>query len=262
MKTRDIAAVAWSLRAASLARLDSLTDVELETPALPGWTVADVYRHLAASDRGSVLGSTLLGLRGSEDVESFETSNDATLTRLRAAPRDVLRRELEVWGRRLTRLIRWAPAPLAGIRVPIVFGRVPLWWVACLRPYDEWVHQHDVAVALGERAPEMDLPTRRLVALFLLEGIASTTLPQIDDGHGVVEVRFVDVAGVVSRYDLGRGEAGGELSATPDATVEVDVPGLTLVASRRVTCDDLGDRLVVTGDRDTADALLQVIWIV
>ena len=65
LRTRDIAAVIRRLRGATLLRFDSLSDVDLEREALPDWTVADVFRHLADSDRGSVLGAHLLGRNSS-----------------------------------------------------------------------------------------------------------------------------------------------------------------------------------------------------
>ncbi len=106
---KDIAPAISRLRGGSLLTFDRLTDAELELEALPGWTIADVFRHLADSDRASVLGGHLLEFLPGRDLDDFEAHNDANLERLRRRDRATLRRELEVWGRRLARVVALVP---------------------------------------------------------------------------------------------------------------------------------------------------------
>ena len=92
---RDIAPAISRLRGGTLLTFDRLTDDQLEVEALPGWSVADVYRHLADTDRRSVLGGHLLEFLPGKDLDTFEDHNDANLERLRRRDRATLRRELE-----------------------------------------------------------------------------------------------------------------------------------------------------------------------
>lgn len=261
MDTRDIAAVSASLRAATVRQLDACTDEQLETDALPGWTVADVYRHLLASDREIVLAKHLTDFLPQKDIDELEAGNDRSLEAYRHLSRDEIRAGLEVWGRRLRRIFTLTPGPLARLRAPILFGRLPLWWLATLRPYDEWIHQHDVASALGQPEPPMDLPTRRILGRFLLVGVAGSTLPTVKGQEGVIEFRLTDIEMRPYRYDLGRNRAGNDLDGPPDAVVTLDVPSFCLAASERRSWDEAGS-VEITGDRAVADRLLDAIRIV
>lgn len=246
---RDIAPAISRLRGGTLLTFDRLTDDQLEVEALPGWSVADVYRHLADTDRRSVLGGHLLEFLPGKDLDTFEDHNDANLERLRRRDRATLRRELEVWGRRLARVVGLVPGPAAGTRVPTAFGRVPAGWVACLRLYDEWVHQWDVAQALGEDEPPMDLPLRDLLAEFQLRALPAGPLAAVRH-DGVVEVQVVD--GPVWRFDLARQRFGAHVRAAATSRVRLDVPALQLVAADRVPWRDLAADGRVDLDDDDA----------
>lgn len=249
LRPRDIAPAISRLRGGSLLTFDRLTDDELELEALPGWTVADVFRHLADSDRRAVLGGHLLEFLPGKDLDDFEDHNDANLARLRQRDRATLRRELELWGRRLARLVALVPGPMARVHVPTAFGRVPVGWVACLRLYDEWVHQWDVAQALGEDEPPMDLPLRDLLAEFQLRALPAGPLAGVSSG-GVVEVQVVD--GPVWRFDLEGHRYGAHVRAAATARVRLDVPAFQLVAGARVPWTELAEQGRIDVDDDTA----------
>lgn len=262
LRPKDLSAAISRLRGGSLLTFDRLTDDQLERPALPGWTVADVFRHLADSDRASVLGGHLLEFLPHKDLDTFEDHNDANLARLRGRDRATLRRELEVWGRRLARTVRLMPGPLARVVVPTAFGRVPLGWLAGLRLYDEWVHRWDVAQAIGDPEPPMDLPLQDLLAEFQLRALPAGVLDGIGV-DGVVEVQVVE--GPVWRFDLARHRFGAHLRAAPTATVRLDVGAFCLVAANRVPWRSLAaqQRIVLDDDaRGSGAAVLDACRVV
>jgi hypothetical protein len=84
----ELADLVGRLRADSCATLAQLTDAELATPALPGWSVGDVYRHLASSDRSSVTGKLLVHLLPGRAAEELEPVNDELVEQLRGRPRE------------------------------------------------------------------------------------------------------------------------------------------------------------------------------
>lgn len=267
MRPRDISASVRRQRAATLLTFDTLTDDDLEQPAVPGWTVADVFRHLADSDRGSVLGvhlkNFLPGRSLKQFEEEFEAVNDRNLERLRGVDRATLGRELEVWGNRLARIIGFVPSPLARVNVPTAFGRLPLGWLGCLRLYDEWVHRWDVAKALGQTDPLMDQPIRDLLAEFQLRALPAGPLRDADLPDGVVEVRIDE--GQVWRFDLTRTQFGAHVLAHPSVTVHLGAPDFCLIAANRVPWRDIEatGRLKIEGDdRTAAEALLELVRVV
>lgn len=255
LRPRDTALAITRLRGGSLLVFDRLTDAQFEEPALPGWTVADVFRHLAESDRGAVLGTHLRKFLPGKDLDEFEADNDQELGRLRTVDRATLRRELEVWGRRLSRVVGLVPSPAARLRVPTAFGRVPLGWVTGLRLYDEWVHRWDVAQAIGDPEPPMDLALRGLLAEFQLRGLPAGPLDRATPG-GVVEVDVSD--GPTWRFDLAARRFGRHVRSEPTAHVRLDVPAFCLVAADRVAWPELQaqGRIEVDDDEQGSGAAL------
>lgn len=270
---KTIAEIAGRLRDHSVALFDRLSPEQLEQVALPPrhaggeeWTIADVFRHLAESDRQSVLGSHLTDFLPFNDGDAFEDHNDQMIQRLRGAPRQQLREELVVWGRRLRRIIRFTPGPLSRVEVPTLFGKVALWWLATLRVYDEWIHQDDIARALDLDPREMDVRTRDLLAEFQLRALPADPLYRIERREGVVEVAFDDALSQPAwRFDLSTHKYGPRVTATPTVRIETDVPTWTRIAADRVGWKDAeaGGHLVIEGDdRDAAEALLEVVRVV
>ena len=264
LRPRDVAASAERLRAYSLELLASLSDDELEREAVPGWSVADVFRHLAETDRTTVLGKHLLDfLPGVEDDE-FERGNDAALERLRARGRDELADELERWGRRLLTIVRLAPTPLARVRIPTMFGKVELGWFAALRVYDEWVHQHDVLAAVGRPPPRLDPAARDLLAEFVLRGLPAKPLRSLERREGVVAFDL-DTDLPTWRFDLAQRQYGPLVGSVRTVTVRTDVETIVLIAADRLAWQDTerDGRLALDGDdRSSAEAVLGVVRIV
>jgi uncharacterized protein (TIGR03083 family) len=270
----ELADLVAGLRADSCATLAHLTDAELATPALPGWSVADVYRHLASSDRSAVTGKLLVHLLPGRDAEELEPVNDELVEALRGRPREELERELEVWGRRFVRLLRSVPRPLASLRVPSAFGTVPLVWLGALRLYDEWVHQADVAAALERPEPAMDAPTRDVLAWFQRRALPAEALRRVDHGRGVVELELRDAAGPTWRIDLAHRRFGAHVAAAPTVRVRAGVAAFCLHAAHRRPWQELeadgriellpgsGSGELTVEDRRAAEALLDAVRVV
>lgn len=262
MEPKDVAAAIRRLRDGSLALLDGLTDAELTVEALPGWSVLDVFRHLATSDRGSVLGVHLLHFRPGRDFDAFERVNDDLVEGVRDEARDEVREELATWGSRLATITGLVPGPVARITIPTAFGRVPLSWMGGLRLYDEWVHQWDVTRAVGRPDPAMDDRLRDLLAEFQLRALPAGPLRTLERRDGVVEVRFRDVDRAPWRFDLGRREFGGFVRSAPTVSVVSDVPSWCLLAAARRSWRDLPGIEVSGRDEAAAAAFLDVVRIV
>jgi uncharacterized protein (TIGR03083 family) len=270
----ELADLVGRLRADSCATLAQLTDAELATPALPGWSVADVYRHLASLDRSSVTGKLLINLLPGRQAEELEPINDELVEQLRDLPREQLAEDLEVWGRRFVRLLRSVPRPLASVRVPSAFGTVPLVWLGTLRLYDEWVHQADIAAALGRQEPAMDRPTRDVLAWFQRRALPAEALGRITHDRGVVELELRDAIGPTWRLDLANRRFGAHVAATPSVRVRAGVAAFCLVAADRRPWRELeeegrieltagsGEGELTTADRRAAEALLDVVRVV
>ncbi len=262
MHPDDIAHAIRDLRAATLRLLDERTEAELETEALPGWTVLDVLRHLADSDRRSVLGVHVLEFLPGRDLLAFERTNDDNLSRLAGADRRRIRDELDRWGGRFATLVRLVPAPVGRLRVPTAFGTVPVAWMGALRLYDEWVHQWDITRALGLPDPPMDERLRRLLAEFQLIGLAAGPVRARAGTSGVVEVVVPDGGVPAWRVDLPSGEAGADVVAAPTATITIEVAAFCLVAGARRPWREL-DAVTVTGSEPgAAEDLLDLVRVI
>lgn len=262
MEPRDVAGAIRDLRERSLALFDGLSGAELTVEALPGWTVLDVFRHLATSDHRTVVGGHLLHFLPGRDVDAFERVNDEHVEELRAEDRRAVREELATWGPRLATVTGLVPRPLARLRIPTAFGRVPLAWMGGLRLYDEWVHQWDVTQALDREDPPMDARLRALLAEFHLRALPARPLLGIERRDGVVEVRFRDVDRSPWRFDLRRREFGEFVRFAPTVSVVADVPSWCLVAGARRDWRELAGIEVSGRDGPAAGALLDLVRVV
>lgn len=269
LQPKAIADAIRRLRGTTLQTFDRLSDEQMEIEAVPGWSIADVFRHLADSDRGAVLAIHLREFLPGRSLEDLERANDRNLERLRGVDRPTLRRELERWGTRLARVVALTPAPAARVTVPTAFGRLPLGWVACLRPYDEWVHQWDIATALGHSEPAMDLPLTSLLAEFQLRALPVGQRRDQLTGQGVVQVVLDGVEPLWSvpmwSFDLGRRQFGAHVPSRATVTLRLDVPAFCLVAADRVSWRDLesAGRIRISGDdRKAAETLLDAVRVV
>lgn len=262
MEPKDVAAAIRRLREQSLALLDGLTDAELTVEALPGWSVLDVFRHVADSDRRTVLGGHLLEFLPGKDMDAFERVNDEHVEALGDAGRREVRDQLATWGPRLATITGLVPGRLAKVTIPTSFGRVPLGWLGGLRLYDEWVHQWDVTRALARPDPPMDDRLRALLAEFQLRALPAGPLQQLRGRDGVVEVRFRDVDRTPWRFDLRRHEFGEFVRAAPTVSVVADVPSWCLLAGARRSWRELAGIEVTGRDEAAAAALLDVVRVV
>ncbi|MBW3578828.1 MAG: maleylpyruvate isomerase N-terminal domain-containing protein [Actinobacteria bacterium] len=262
----EIAGAAARLRQDTVALLDDLATEQLDQEALPGWSVADVFRHLAERDRSIVLGKHLLDFLPGASPTDLQRGNDRALQRLRGASRYQLREELQVWGRRLQRLVGAVPRPLARLQIPTMFGTVSIGWFATTRLYDEWVHQDDVHRVVGGDQPPMDRRLRELLAHFHLAALPAQPLRSVATGDGVVEVTFTDAPRRPTwRFDLGERRFGPRVTAEPTVHIRCDVATWCLIAADRIEWEDAesgGDLRLDGDDRAAATAVLDAVRVV
>ncbi len=264
LEPQSVSRAILAQRTQTLRLLDTLDEAQLAMPALPRWSVADVFRHLADSDRGSVLGKHLLEFLPGKDLEGhFQEVNDANLDRLRLRGTNELRAELETWGRRLARIIGLVPATIGAIRIPTGFGKVPLVWMGGLRLYDEWVHRWDVAEALRLERPTMEPALASILGAWHLVALEADGLAKTE-GQGIVELAFDD-ATAKAKYDLAtHARVSGTDTREVAAHVVTDVASFSLLAADRLAVDDLfaDAKVKVDGDEDAARRLLQIVRVV
>jgi hypothetical protein len=264
-RPRDVAALAARLRATSCTWFDRLHAAALARPAVAGWSVRDVFVHLATFDRAAVTGRLAPSLLGASRPEELEPFADHLVAEGRGIDDEQLRRDLRVWGARLRRLVAALPGRLGTVAVPSSFGPVPLVWLSCLRVYDEWVHQVDVARALGDPEPVMDAPTRAALAWFQRRALPVTALPAIGPRSGVVAVTVRDAPGPTWRIDLGGRRFGALVAAAPTVEVAFTTAAWCLVAADRdrwAALEEQGTIDIVGEDRPAAAALLDAIRVV
>src|SRR5207244_11128460 len=100
---------------------------------------------------------------------------------------------------------RGRPAPRDRLRTPSMLGGAPGGMLIWIRAYDEWVHRQDIRRALGLEDEEVDVEP---VAEFLLEAIATSTVPKVEGAVGRVAIALDHVAVPGCGSELARGATG------------------------------------------------------
>ncbi len=256
---REVVRAVARERARTLALLRPLRPERFDTPtALPGWRVREVVAHLISIDRAAVTGTIVAQVFAS--MEKLERWNDRQVGRWSGRTTMELLLALDRWGRRFVVFARALPAPLFRLRMPSMLGGAPGGMLIWIRAYDEWVHRQDIRRALGMEDEEVDVEA---VAEFLLEAIATSTVPQVKGAAGRVAIALDGVAVPVWGYDLASGAAGPEVEAGAEARIHAG-PGFIMAAAGRDQFDELQERglLKIEGDEALARRLLEKLRIV
>ena len=246
-------------RARTLALLRPLPPERFDAPtALPGWRVREVVAHLISVDRAAVTGAIVAQVFAS--MEKLERWNDRQVGRWSEGTTVDLLLALDRWGRRFGAFARALPAPLYRLRMPSMLGGAPGGMLIWIRAYDEWVHRQDIRRALGMEDEEVDVEP---VAEFLLEAIATSTVPKVEGAVGRVAIALDQVAVPEWGYDLASGAAGPEVAAGAEARIHAG-PGFIMAAAGRDRFDKLEERgvLKIEGDEAPARRLLEKLRIV
>jgi uncharacterized protein (TIGR03083 family) len=246
-------------REATIRLLETLGPTDWEQIVTPGWRVREVAAHLISTDEGAVTGRMFaVGLN--RDISDIERWNDTQVPRWADRPVPSLLHALEVWNRRMLRMVRALPPAATARAFPTPLGKVSLNYLGMLRVYGEWIHDEDIRRTFGlpsDAAPEMLEP----VARQMFAVIPHQTLPLLDPAlRGVIEMRYTDLDLPPFSIDLNGRRFGWELGP-PDATIRGEAAAMVMVAARRDAWKDVEDAgaLAIEGDRTLAEALLSVL---
>ncbi|WP_067702074.1 maleylpyruvate isomerase family mycothiol-dependent enzyme [Nocardia jejuensis] len=141
----------------ALARLvDGLDEVRWRTPSrLPGWTVFDVFAHVIGTE-SLLLGEPVpdLNVAGDHIRNQFGELNEKWIQSFRAlSGSQLLERFRDVTGRRVKALSEIGPEAWAEL-MPTPVGMQPYGRFMRVRLFDCWMHELDIADALGEAIAE------------------------------------------------------------------------------------------------------------
>ena len=260
---REVVDAIKAQRARTIALLEDLSEAQWEMEVVPRWRVREVAAHLISTDEASLTGRYLgFGFKR-VPMSVIEAWNDEQAARLADRPVPSLLHALDLWGRRLARLLSVPPRRLVAGKLPSPFGHVSLLWLGMLRVYDEWVHMEDTRRALslpGDDMHDAILP----VAKELLAGIPIQTLPEIPAGaSGLVSVGFTDLELPPQGIDLEARRFGTAL-AEDGTRVVGDASSLIMIAAGRDPwreAESVG-RIRIDGERKPAEILLDVLKVV
>ncbi|MFE3195644.1 maleylpyruvate isomerase family mycothiol-dependent enzyme [Nocardia sp. NPDC059240] len=227
---------------------------------LPGWTVFDVVAHVIGTE------SMLLGeptpdieVSGEHIRNEIGALNEKWIAALRPLTgSQLLERFLEVTGRRLKALEQTTPEAWAA-KVPTPVGMAPYGRFMRIRVFDCWMHEHDIADALGVSVDEGGTRgTRSFEELLPALGRAAVKGAGAPDGARLT----LDVTGPVSqRLDIavegGRASLVETLDAPATVVVSLDSGLFARLRGGRTTADAHADRFTVTGDTDLGNRLVR-----
>ncbi|MGW4248146.1 maleylpyruvate isomerase family mycothiol-dependent enzyme [Nocardia sp. NPDC004722] len=227
---------------------------------LPGWTVFDVVAHVIGTE------SLLLGeptpdveVSGAHIRNEIGALNEKWIAALRPLTgSQLLERFLEVTGRRLKALEQITPEAWAEL-VPTPVGMAPYGRFMRIRVFDCWMHEHDIADALGVSVDEGG--TRGAQAfeeLLPALGRAAVKGAGAPDGSRLT----IDVIGPVTRQlhiavDGGRANLVETLDAPATVVVALDSGLFARLRGGRTTADAHPEQITVTGDTDLGNRLVR-----
>lgn len=134
------------------ALVDDLAPEEWDAPSVRGdRSCRDVFAHIAATDEAVVRGSLVLGSLPGRDPERTREKSHA---RWRTRPLPELRGKAEVHAGRLVKLLWVASRVGWQLRLPTGYGRLGIGDLVVLRIHDLWIHNRDIAIAVGRPAPD------------------------------------------------------------------------------------------------------------
>lgn len=259
-------------RVRTMALLSKLEPADWDRPCLPGWAVRDVVAHLVATDQASVTGRVLRPLLMNDDRSVVERWNDEAVLRWRDRSPEELMAGLQRWGRRVERVAVMTPGALAQVPVGGPYGRHALVFLLYLRVLDEWVHEQDIAWALGAERDQVPGPPMLTIGEVLAQQVLAV-LPRrgllgVERSVGVVRL-VVDPAPpggamsalpVVWGVDFARRQFGPRVTARADAEVRVGAAALALVQESRLAWRNLSKEwLAIDGDEDLAAEVLDAV---
>ncbi|MGW4354692.1 maleylpyruvate isomerase family mycothiol-dependent enzyme [Nocardia sp. NPDC004582] len=227
---------------------------------LPGWTVFDVIAHVVGTE------SLLLGeptpdaeVSGDHIRNDIGALNEKWIASLRPlAGAQLLDRFLDVTGRRLKALEQigseaWAEA------VPTPVGMAPYGRFMRIRLFDCWMHEHDIADALGVSVDEGgERGAQAYAELLTALGRAAVKGAGAPDGARIT----VELTGPVPRtlhmaVDGGRANLVETLDGPATTVVTMDSGLFARLRGGRTTADAHAGEFTLSGDTDLGNRLVR-----
>ncbi|GAB2566951.1 maleylpyruvate isomerase family mycothiol-dependent enzyme [Nocardia heshunensis] len=227
---------------------------------LPGWTVFDVVAHVIGTE------SLLLG-EPTPDIEvsgphirnEIGALNEKWIAALRPLTgSQLLERFLEVTGRRLKALEQITPEAWAE-KVPTPVGMAPYGRFMRIRVFDCWMHEHDIADALGVSVDEGGTRGEQsFEELLPALGRAAVKGAGAPDGSRLT----IEVTGPVARQlhiavEGGRASLVETLDAPATVVLTLDSGLFARLRGGRTTADEHAGRIIITGDTDLGNRLVR-----
>lgn len=234
-----------------LALLETLQGDEWQQPTYcTEWTVRDIVAHLA----GSVTGSTTFAEFKRQNVSNPYLKDDPIngMNKLQVEERaDKTTAELITEFRQNGQIAvnnrQKLPWLLRKIRVPM--GELGLasfeYLMDIIYPRDQWMHRYDICAATGKKMVVTAEHDGRIVAL-VLRDIARKLRKILGSRTILLQL----TGALTAEYQFGGKD-------TPDCTVTMDFFDFNLLASGRISVDEVMGRAAVTGDNTTANWFLQ-----
>ncbi|AYF74997.1 maleylpyruvate isomerase family mycothiol-dependent enzyme [Nocardia yunnanensis] len=220
---------------------------------LPGWTVFDVLAHIIGTE-SLLLGEPTpeLSVAGAHIRNDIGALNEKWIESLRPLTgSQLLERFLEVTGRRLKVLEQTTDEAWAEL-VPTPVGMAPYGRFMRIRLFDCWMHEHDIADALGV---SVDEGGSRGAAAFeeLLPALGKAAVKGAGapDGSRLT----LDLTGPMARQvhlavEGGRAALVETLDAPATSVIALDSRLFARLRGGRTTADEHPDEITVTGDTD------------
>ncbi|MGV9667513.1 maleylpyruvate isomerase family mycothiol-dependent enzyme [Nocardia niigatensis] len=246
----------------ALTRLvDGLDENRWRTASpLPGWTVFDVLAHVVGTE-SILLGEPTpdLAVAGEHIRNDIGALNEKWIESLRPlAGSQLLERFLDVTGRRLKALEQTTPEAWAE-PVPTPVGMAPYARFMRIRLFDCWMHEHDIADALGVAVDEGG--SRGAAAfpeLLTALGKAAVKGAGAPDGSRIT----VELTGPLPQtlhlaVDGGRAGLVETLDAPAGLVVAMGSGLFARLRGGRTTADAHAGEITLTGDTDLGNRLVR-----
>ncbi|MEC3913047.1 maleylpyruvate isomerase family mycothiol-dependent enzyme [Nocardia sp. CDC160] len=226
---------------------------------LPGWTVFDVLAHVIGVE-SMLLGEPTpeIAVSGDHIRNEIGTLNEKWIAALRPLTgSQLLERFLDVTGRRLKALEQTTPEAWAEL-VPTPVGMAPYGRFMRIRLFDCWMHEHDIADALGVSVDEGGSRGAAAFAELLPAlGRAAVKGAGAPDGARIT----IEVTGPVPRslhlaVDGGRANLVESLDAPATVVITLGSGLFARLRGGRVAVDDHAGEITITGDTDLGNRLV------
>ncbi|MVU78697.1 maleylpyruvate isomerase family mycothiol-dependent enzyme [Nocardia sp. ET3-3] len=245
----------------ALTRLvDGLDESAWRTASpLPGWTVFDILAHVIGVE-SMLLGDPTpdLEVEGEHIRNDIGALNEKWIASLRPLTgSQLLERFLEVTGRRLKALEQTASEAWAEL-VPTPVGMAPYGRFMRIRLFDCWMHEHDIADALGVSVDEGgSRGAEAFEELLPALGRAAVKGAGAPDGSRIT----FDITGSVSRQlhvavEGGRASLVDTLDAPATVVITLASGLFARLRGGRIRAEDHTAEITLAGDTDLGNRLV------